>query len=182
MAYLKDCCNHSLRGNNGRENCHNQARIQHAGRNSIVEWIGVRIRMHADVCSLANVRQQEAGITVRQPTDLDSSHAEGTKVGEQGFYTSEGKKYTAEHPPSSRLLLDEEVDSEVRRESLQHRVIEHDQIVNAKTGIECEPQDHDGGEHGRELRGSERLHAEEDNQYSTRSTNDGRARDVRTHH
>lgn len=137
--------------------------------------------MHADIRGLADVREQQARVAVRQPADLDSAHAERAEISEQRLDTGEREQDTAQHPPRGRLLLDEEVDGVVRREGLEHGVVEHDEVVDAEAGVEREPQHHDGRECVRELGGAEGLEEEEDDEDAARRADDGGAGYVRAH-
>lgn len=93
QAHLECGCYHSLGGYNSSSHGHDQREDQPALWSTIEERVREGIWVFAYVCSLAAICEQEARIGVAQPTELDRVTAESTNVGEEGFYSSERKKY-----------------------------------------------------------------------------------------
>ena len=71
-----------LRSDNRSENCNDHAGNQHVRRTRVENRISVRLRVNRDIGSLSSVGEKEAWQAPAQPTDLYSSLAERSQIGE----------------------------------------------------------------------------------------------------
>ncbi len=78
-------------------------------------------------------------------------------------------------------VLGEELDRKIGAKGLEDGRVVVDEVVNPKPKVEAEPDNNDGGKYRCDLGGSQRLEHEEQNQDSTRRTDNGRSADVWFH-
>lgn len=74
--------NNSLTCNNSSQNSNDQTWVQPSVRRSVEERVGVCSWVLAYVRGLADITEKEAGECVAEPTELDGSSRESSKVSE----------------------------------------------------------------------------------------------------
>ena len=123
---LESTSNHCLTRNDSSQDGNNQTEVKASWWNSIEERVCVcsSSSILSDVCSLANIGEQQRRERQAQPGELNSSLAESSQVCEQSFNSSESKKQTSEGSPALFSIAYQVLPREIWAESLQNAVIE----------------------------------------------------------
>jgi len=127
--------NDGLRSNNSGEDTDDQGVDQCAWRASIVDRVGVCLRVDADVCSLADVGQEETWQAETEPTESDSSCAECAQISKERFHTSEGEQDTTQSVPTLLFVSDQVFEGEARVEGLKDGGVIDGEVVNSEGGV-----------------------------------------------